>query len=299
MTQHRLRPRQSGQRLHAAAEQARQTLEAKRPTSPLLDALFGSVQLHDQAGGALLAGAIAFRFFMFLVPGTFVLVMGLGVGSDAAGADPREVARQVGIAGLAADAIRSGADASATTRWITFGVALVGFVAGARNLLKALMIAHALIWQVPRRRLRRPAVAALTLVVATPVLGVLLLLTYRIRSVSLTGEIVGLALYSIVPAGVWLACSVRLFPAGAGVTWRDVWPGAALFGAGLQALHLTTVLWIAPSMSSKTETYGALGTALALLLWAYFLGRLVTSAAALNAALWRRSRPAGARTLHP
>ena len=41
-------------------------------------------------------------------------------------------------------------------------------------------------------------------------------------------------------------------------------------------------------VESKSDTYGAIGTAVALLLWAYLLGRLVVGSAALNASLWRR-----------
>ena len=63
-------------------------------------------------------------------------------------------------------------------------------------------------------------------------------------------------------------------------------PGALLFGIGVQALHIVTVVWIARSLESKSETYGALGAALTILLWAYLLGRLITASAALNVVLW-------------
>ena len=63
-------------------------------------------------------------------------------------------------------------------------------------------------------------------------------------------------------------------------------PGAVLFGVGVQLLHLVTVVWIAKSLESKSETYGALGAALTILLWAYLLGRLITAAASLNTVVW-------------
>ena len=46
--------------------------------------------------------------------------------------------------------------------------------------------------------------------------------------------------------------------------------------------------WIASQIEHKTDTYGAIGFALALLLWAYLLGRLITSAAVINETLWTR-----------
>ena len=62
-------------------------------------------------------------------------------------------------------------------------------------------------------------------------------------------------------------------------------------------LHLVTVYWIANQVEHKTDTYGAIGFALALLLWAYLFGRLITSAAVVNETLWTRYRapPAPAR----
>jgi uncharacterized BrkB/YihY/UPF0761 family membrane protein len=49
-----------------------------------------------------------------------------------------------------------------------------------------------------------------------------------------------------------------------------------------------TVYWIAREVESKTDTYGAIGFALALLLWAYLMGRFITSAAVINESLWTR-----------
>jgi hypothetical protein len=65
-------------------------------------------------------------------------------------------------------------------------------------------------------------------------------------------------------------------------------PGAVVFAIGMEVLHLVTVYWISGQVEHKTETYGAIGFALALLLWAYLLGRLITSAAVINETLWTR-----------
>jgi uncharacterized BrkB/YihY/UPF0761 family membrane protein len=80
--------------------------------------------------------------------------------------------------------------------------------------------------------------------------------------------------------------------------WEDVVPGAALFAVGLLALHAITIYWIAREVEHKSDTYGAIGAALAILLWAYILGRIMAAAAVLNMALWEQrhqdeSPPAG------
>jgi len=50
------------------------------------------------------------------------------------------------------------------------------------------------------------------------------------------------------------------------------------------------VYWIARYVESKTETYGAIGFAIALLLWAYLIGRLITTSAVVNESLWTRNQ---------
>src|SRR6476646_6237174 len=90
-------------------------------------------------------------------------------------------------------------------------------------------------------------------------------------------------------------------PRAPDMPWAALLPGAVVFGVGLEVLHLVTVYWIANQIEHKTDTYGAIGFALALLLWAYLLGRLITSAAVVNATLWtrdvaRRKARAAART---
>ena len=46
--------------------------------------------------------------------------------------------------------------------------------------------------------------------------------------------------------------------------------------------------WIGNLAARKTNTYGAIGIALAVLLWVYILGRIMVASAGLNAALYYR-----------
>jgi uncharacterized BrkB/YihY/UPF0761 family membrane protein len=86
---------------------------------------------------------------------------------------------------------------------------------------------------------------------------------------------------------LWVFASVFL-PHADDVPWTAMVPGAVVFGVGVEVLHVVTIYWISHEVDSKTETYGAIGFALALLLWAYLVGRLVTTAAVVNESLWNR-----------
>jgi len=59
-------------------------------------------------------------------------------------------------------------------------------------------------------------------------------------------------------------------------------------GPGADVLQLLTTYWIGHLVARKTSTYGAVGIALAVLLWVYILGRIMVASAGLNAALWYR-----------
>ena len=273
----------------AHVEAARERLEAQRPTNRAVDSVFRWVQLQTETGGALLAGAIAFRIFLFLLPCVFAVVVGLGIGADLEHADPRQVARSFGMAGLAATAVESAATSSVATRWVTFLLAMFALVLGARNLLGAFVITHALIWRVPPRTVRHLTTAGIGLIGVFLAASLLLRLVYRTQDAPLAVRIVALVLFTAVPAGIWLTSSLTFFPRPAGTTWRDLLPGSLLFGVGVGILHVATVVWFAPYLDAKSQTYGAIGAAVAILVWAYLLGRVATAAPTLNAVLWRTS----------
>jgi hypothetical protein len=141
----------------------------------------------------------------------------------------------------------------------------------------------------PITPMRNSTYAAFAFIGIVTIALALVALVGRVRTETGAGYGALIVVYTLVPIGVWLFISSKL-PRAEGTTWATLLPGAVVFGIGTQILHLVTVLWIARSVSSKTETYGAIGAALALLLWAYLLGRVITASAALNAALWYRSR---------
>jgi uncharacterized BrkB/YihY/UPF0761 family membrane protein len=126
--------------------------------------------------------------------------------------------------------------------------------------------------------------------------GLVLVVTFAVAISALVGKLrtesfgIGLIatlLFAAVPFGLWLGVS-WVMPHAPDAPWTAFLPGAAFFALGLSVLHLVTVYWIANQVEHKTDTYGAIGFALALLLWAYLLGRLITTAAVINETLWTR-----------
>jgi membrane protein len=144
---------------------------------------------------------------------------------------------------------------------------------------------------VPLTRLRHSTRAAIVLILV--VLGVSLIASFIgwVRSERPgVGLVLGLSLI-VVWSGAWLVVS-WLLPHANGVTWLDLAPGALLFGLIIWLMHLLTVFYFSRKMASASDTYGAIGAAIGILLALYLVGRAMSASAVLNATLWERKQRA-------
>ena len=64
-------------------------------------------------------------------------------------------------------------------------------------------------------------------------------------------------------------------------------PGPLLIGLGVEGLHLVSAYYLVNRISSSSQLYGALGAAATLLLWGYLLARILIGASTLNHTLFR------------
>jgi hypothetical protein len=69
-----------------------------------------------------------------------------------------------------------------------------------------------------------------------------------------------------VPTLSWLVIWARLFVHAPDARSLDLLPGAVFVGVGVQILHLVTAYSMTRLLASKSETDGAIGAALAILL---------------------------------
>lgn len=267
---------------------ARDRIEAARPRSKLLDSLFGVAEHDVVTGGGVLAGAVAFRAFMFLVPYVFVLVAFLGFAAGQSNRPPTEVAADFGAAGLVASGVQNLADEPFSTRLVALVGGLVAVFFAAKAAVKTLQTVHGLVWGVtlskPAQTVRNTAGF---IVVVTGAIGLARLIAGLHGSVG----VVLVPLFIGVPAAAWLLISMRALPHADGATWHDLLPGAIVTGVGVEVLHVVTVVWIGRQIEARSETYGLLSTALALLLWAFVVGRVLVLSAVVNASRWYQTHP--------
>jgi uncharacterized BrkB/YihY/UPF0761 family membrane protein len=266
------------QRLEERAEQ-------ERGRHRSVAAVFEVLNRDGEVGGGIIAGALAYRFFIWLLPLALVAVAGLGIAADSASKSPESAAESLGFAGLVSTSVASAA--SSPNRWYALLVGIPVLLWATRSLLRGLIGAHRLIWIDVRANAPRPTVPA-TLRFLALCLGVAVVGGFANALRAWWGGIglIPTFVIALPYAGLWLLVSLRL-------PHRDaspiaLAPGALLFGVGLELLHIGAALLFMPWALSKQGTYGALGVAAALLFALFLLCRLIVAAAVVNATLWER-----------
>jgi uncharacterized BrkB/YihY/UPF0761 family membrane protein len=264
--------------MRAAAKRYQQRAEAMRAGHGSVDAVYVMADRDSEIGGGLLAGALAYRIFIWLLPFALVVVGGIGLAADASSDSPATAARALGLSGIVANSV---ADATrGTARWYALAIGIPILLWASRSLLKAVILVHRLVWSEPRRTVAKPTLGA-----TVRFLG-FLVLYFAVRELARwvgvwTGSIALKTLTGVVGVFLWwLLVSLRLPHRGS--SWRYLVPGAVLVAAGLELVADVGSYLIAPRVESSQSTYGALGIAAALLFGLYLISRLVVASAVVN-----------------
>jgi membrane protein len=273
--------------------------KGRRAESEPIDVAFRVIEADRRYAGGLIAGGMAFRVFVVLVPFAFVVVTAFGFVAEAVDSEsPQQVARDLGITGLVAGAIDASIGSSSWERVVTLVLALYALLWGTWMLTRAMQAVYGLAWDQPSSTSIGSAWKPVLWLVA-----ILLALFLGGAAISVVLDQVGLfetivirvLLFGVIVV-LWIAVS-WLLPRAPDATWQALVPGAVLVAVATVVLQFLTVAFFSRYIEDKTETYGAIGASLAFLFWAYLLGRIVVTSAFLNAARWRRvhdAPPSGA-----
>jgi uncharacterized BrkB/YihY/UPF0761 family membrane protein len=278
------------QRLRSDAQRLAERAELERGRHRSVDAVFDMAERDSEVGGGIIAGALAYRLFIWLLPLALVVVAGLGVAAEASSESPEQAAESVGFEGLISNSIAGAADSP--NRWYALLIGVPVLIWVTRSLLRVLIGAHRLVWTDARTRAPKPKLrAALALLGLLLCFGVVSTAASALRASSTEVGVLA-TLIALVPyTGLWVLVSLRLPHRDA--PWTALLPGAVLFGLGIEVFHAVTAYVITPLALARQGTYGALGIASALLIGLFLISRLVVGAAVVNATLWeRRTRPA-------
>ena len=267
---------------HARILQSR--VEAARSRHTSIDFCFGIVERDSSIGGGLLAGALAYRLFVLLLPTSLLLVSGLGLYADSVDKSTSTVAKEAGLHGLIASEVSKAASGNA--RGLVFALMIPAVLYALVTLYRAIAKVYAIAWYGSGRGVQIAPRGVATLAGALLVQLLSGEIVAWIRRESQYGGLLALLVYVVLIGGAWLAVSMQL-PHGR-THWRQLIPGAVLVGAGLLAVNIFNIYVTTRLVEGRADTYGALGIATALLFSLVLVGRLMVVSAELNASLDER-----------
>ena len=155
-------------------------------------------------------------------------------------------------------------------------------------MVKALRLTYGAAWELGRVRFRDTTKAGLVFLgLVTGAVVATGLARQSREGADAAGWVVTILLVFAIYLATWVVACL-LLPHAAEAGWKAMLPGALLFALGAQVVHIVVVVWFAPRIDSATDRYGALGIAILLLGSVYLLGRLMVTAAFLNATMWSR-----------
>ena len=270
--------------VRARAQRYVERAEAVRREHRSVDAVYHMADRDIEIGGGIMAGALAYRIFVWLLPFALVLVGGIGIAADVSSESPASAARSLGLQGVVSNSVAQASQGS--SRWYALLIGIPILVWASRGLLKALIVVHRLIWSDVRREVPKPTFGATFRILL--LMGVYFAIREGERAVEswsgsyLLSTFFGLALVFLW----WLGVSLRLPHHGA--PWKALLPGAAIMALGMEVVSGIGTLLISPRIATSQSTYGALGVAATLLLGLFLVSRLVVASAVVNATAWER-----------
>jgi uncharacterized BrkB/YihY/UPF0761 family membrane protein len=277
------------ERAVTARRTAERQAEALRQQHASVRLAFDTYDHDRRNAGALLAGGLAYRLFLWLLPLSLVAATLLGVVGDVTSVPPEEIADRSGLpAALTAVVAHAAGDAGGGL----IPLLLLGIWATAwagKSVVKALRLLTAVSWQIRPG----PTPHGIRASFAFTGLGVALMLSPVLLRPLYGGPFLAdlvvwlLSALAAIPLFAWL---LGRLPHPEGVGWTDLLPGAVLLSVGLQALRIATAVYFVGRLERVDDLYGALGIAVVLMVWLFILGRLIVAAMALNAARHRAAQ---------
>jgi membrane protein len=285
-------------RERAAAQRARaedlkrkgtERLELERTRRSSVRMAFEFYERDKARAGNLLAGGIAFRLFLWLLPFSLVVVTILGYVTDLSDRRPDEVARDVGLSAAFASTVAHGVAGSDRARIVLLVIGIPLVLWAGMGVARGLRVVSGLAWRIrPKGRNLVKASAWVSTVVFA-------LLALQVVAGRLYGGSLGADLgVTLLVVGCVTAIGVVVMsalPHAEDVPWTAMVPGALLASIGLEALRIATAVYFAGKLERIDDLYGALGVSAVFMTWLYLVARFTVTGIELNATLYQGRHP--------
>jgi uncharacterized BrkB/YihY/UPF0761 family membrane protein len=240
---------------------------------------FRAAERNRRVAASVLAGGLAYRIFVWLLPFSLIVGGALGLGNAdsiehavSSGGLPQAVVNAIGDIARSAD----------SSWWWLLAVGVPLLLWAGYSGAKAFQLIHSLVWNEPPPR-TDPLISSLVFTGGCCAFVAAISLTWWLRDAPALGQVLVLVIMIAPLAAFWLLVSLRL-PHGTS-PWKSLLPGALLVAIGFQVLHGMVLYLLVPKLEKSTSLYGGLGAVATLLFFMYVVGRIVVTAPILNAAL--------------
>ena len=264
----------------------RERADRERERRESVRTLFHLFEEDKGRAGGLLAGGLAYRMFIWLLPAALVATSLLRLIAEIGGKTPSATARDLGMGAAVASSVNRAAVQAGRATPFLLVVGLVIMLWASRGVLKALRLVSTIAWGIGPTPLRSPfrqTLATAGILSVFPLYGVAIAPLY---GGSFGGDFVAtiLATAGIAAIATWAASTL---PRPDDVGWLNLIPGAILLSVGLEAMRLATTLYFAGKLERVDDLYGALGFAAVFMTYLYLVARLVVLGLMANAAVQR------------
>jgi membrane protein len=256
-------------------------VEGSRGRHRWVDLGFSLVERDSSIGGGLLAGALAYRLFVWLLPTALLLVSGFGLYAGSVDKSPRTVVKEAGLHGLIASQVATAA--SGRHRAVVFLVMIPAVLYATVALYRAIAKVHAIAWLGSGRGVRITSKGVALFGGGLVMQLIAFAVVTWARRGSQLGGLLALLAYVVLVGGAWVLVSTEL--PHRRVRWPALVPGALMLSVGLLVINAFNIYVTTRLVEGRANTYGALGVAAALLFSLVLVGRLMVVSAELNAAL--------------
>ena len=241
-----------------------------------------AVERDRRVAGSVLAGGVAYKLFLWLLP--FGLIVGGALGLANA-KDTEDAVEGGGVPGAISNAIGDASRSADSNSWWLLAVGVPLLLWAGLTGAKAVQLVHGLVWDEPPPKTKPVGSLVFTGMLCAAMITVAL--SSWFADVAWHGLLA--AALAIAPlTGLWLWISLHLPHRDA--PWRALLPGAVLIGIGVPLLSGLVDAFLVDELEKSTSMYGSLGATATLIFFIYLLGILVVGSPILNHSLYEELR---------
>ena len=265
--------------LQDRAEAKADELEGRVPHLSLLRELW---ERYRRQNATVLAGHLAFRSFLFLLPLAVLVVAVLGFLNGSV--DVADQSQRLGLGRSLSSSVASGAADAHEGRWALAASGLFALGLTGWGLLSAFHYCYAQAWGLEPGKLRRKA-ALLPKFVGSVVLVILAVAAVgALRHIGLAASLAGILGGGLVVALAFLGIAMVLPHRSTSWTW--LLPGTIASTVAMIGLQAFAALYLPSKMGRASQLYGTLGVAAVSLFYLFLLGNVIVGSALVNAVWW-------------